>query len=350
MAIDPEKMLSWIETRFDDFVVRGNEIKINSIFVDNDHKRHLWINPTGGKKQREHGVFRCFKTDKKGSCITLVMLVDKCSYEEAVETLDACDTSMMNLEAKLDAVFSPQAEAPANPITDTNLRLPPNTFLIDAMDPEDFYRVTAETYLLGRKLSTEGLMVCTEDGWYGNINYSNRIIIPYYDPGGKLIYFNARYLGHRKDAIRYLGPPKEVGIGKEHVLYMPVWPDMAGATVYLTEGEFDALAIYQSGRTIAESMYAGAFGGKNLSQYQLEMLQPYELVLCLDADKAGKQGLLDIAQKIMASGKGVRYIRPPIQYKDWNKMLEVMGEKILVNYIKRFQKPLDDLALAKLLL
>ena len=349
MAIDPEKFLNWVETRFDDFVVRGNEIKINSIFMDDDHKRHLWCNPLGGKKEREYGVFHCWRTEKRGSLVTLVMLVDKCSYEEAVETLDACDTSMVNLEAKLDAVFNPTQVVQTNPLVDNKLRLPPNTFPIDEMHPEDFYRITAETYLLGRKLSTTGLMICTEGGFYGGINYSNRIIIPYYDQNGKLIYFNARYLGNKKDVIRYMGPPKEVGIGKEHVLFIPIWPQ-AGSTIYLTEGEFDALAICESSKLDGELMYVGAFGGKNLSDFQVEILQPYHPVLCLDADKAGKQGLMEIAKKLKASGKQPEYIRPPVQYKDWNKMLERVGEKILVHYIKRNKRPLDEIALAKLLM
>ena len=342
MAIDEDKFLSWIESRFDDFVIRGNEIKINSIFVE-DYKRHLWCNPKGGKKERENGCFRCFKTDRVGSLVTLVMLVDKCSYEDAVETLDAVDTSLANIEARLDAVFNPVEKVEFNPLVDNTLKLPDNTYIIDEMDPEDFWRITAEGYLFSRKLATHGLMICVSG------NYRNRIIIPYYDTDGKLIYFNARSMSNNKEVLRYMGPPKEVGIGKEDVLYVPYWPKW-GRPLYLTEGEFDAIALWHSGRVVGESLYTGAFGGKSLSDKQAEMLRPYDpLILCLDADKAGKSGLINMAQKLHAFGKRPYYVRPPEKYKDWNKMLEIVGEKIVVHYLLRNIKPLDDRELLKLM-
>jgi len=342
MAIDPEKMLSWVESRFDDFVVRGNEIKINSIFCE-DYKRHLWINPSGGKKQRETGVFRCFKTDKKGSCITLVMLVDKCTYQEAIETLDAVDTSLSNIESKLDAVFYPVQPQEVQPLVDNTLKIPDHTYVIDEMDAEDFWRITAEGYLFGRKLATHDLMICTGG------EYRNRIIIPYYDIDRKLIYFNGRSMSTNKEVLRYMGPPKEVGVGKEDVLYVPYWPK-SGRPLYLTEGEFDAIAIWHSGRVMSESLYSGAFGGKSLSDKQIDLLRPYDpLVLCLDADKAGKSGLITMAQKLHAAGKRPYYVRPPEKYKDWNKMLEMVGEKILVHYLTRNIKPLDNRELLQLM-
>jgi DNA primase len=342
MAINPEKMLSWVESRFDDYVISGNEIKINSIFVE-DHKRHLWINPTGGKKQRENGVFRCFKTDKRGSCVTLVMLVDKCSYQEAIEILDAVDMSLANMEAQVEEMFNPPVVPETTPLEDNTLKLPPFTSRIDELDTEDFYRTQAETYLLGRKLSPTGLMVCIGG------EYRNRIIIPYYDRHGDLIYFNGRSMSTHKDALRYLGPPKSVGIGKEDVIYVPEWPQNK-ATLWLTEGEFDALAIYQASRITGDFLFSGAFGGKSLSDKQVELIRPYsQIVLCLDADSAGKSGLIAMSQKLREKGLVASYVRPPQQYKDWNKMLEVMGEKILVHYLLRNRKALDELELMRLM-
>ena len=47
--IDFEKFLDWAESRFDNIVVSGDEVKVDSIFCE-DHKQKMWCNPYGGKK------------------------------------------------------------------------------------------------------------------------------------------------------------------------------------------------------------------------------------------------------------------------------------------------------------
>lgn len=346
MAIDTELFLEWVESHYgDDYKIKGDEIKLNSVFVDDDTKHHMWCNCEGGKKKRDNGVFRCWKTDKRGSLVTLVMLVDNCPYEEAIEILGGADANLRLLEEKLEKFWEEKATVPLEEqiqeFPDNMLRLPDNSYFLDELDAQDFFRVQAEVYLYNRGLPIEGFLVCTHG------EYRNRIIIPYYDARGNLIYFNGRYIGKRDEILRYMGPPKEVGIGKEDVMYIPEWPS-AGQHIWLTEGELDAKSIHYAGKQVEEKMYAGAFGGKNLSEVQIEMIRPYTITLSLDRDKAGRQALRKMALSLRSMGKKCSCVIPPKQYKDWNAMLEKTNPTILAHYLHRYQKPVDDTMLMQL--
>ena len=336
MAIDYDKFLSWAESRWHgDVVVKGDEIKLNSPFCE-DYKHHLWCNVAGGKKDRPNGVFHCWKTEERGSLISLVMFQDGCAYEEALEILGGEDTFLVDAEAQLAAMFDGTADATVEVVESVELRLPPNTYLLTDLEPSNFYRVGAEVYMFSRKLSPKGLMVCT-GGKLGDIDYKNRIIIPYYDRYGDLIYFNGRYLGTSKKIPKYLGPPKNLGVGKGDVIYFPSWPP-SGVKIYLAEGEFDALTLQLTG------LWSAAFGGKEISEKQVEILRNLQPVLCLDNDRAGKNSLPEIGAAMMRGGiSPVRYVRPPGEYKDWNAMLQKLGPRIIAAYIKNQEKPLDVL-------
>ena len=271
--IDFDKFLSWAESRWDgDVIVKGNEVKVNSIFKD-DYEHKLWCNPSGGKGEFPHGVYHCWKSNEGGSLVSLVMDVDKCSFEEALHILDTGDISLLNIEKKLEDMLLQQL--PVLPRVKDKIDIPEHTHLISSLPESNIYRAEAEIYLSSRHLSPTGLMVCT-DG-----DYKNRIVIPYYDRKGNLIYFNSRYLGSSKKIPKYLGPPKEIGIGKGDVIYMPTWPEN-GSKVYLAEGEFEAQSICKT------ELNGGAFGGKSISEEQAYLLKNDQTVLCFDNDKAGE--------------------------------------------------------------
>jgi hypothetical protein len=321
MSIDFDRFVSWAEKRFDDIRVSGNEVKLNSIFCE-DTKHKLWCNPSGGKKERHQGVYHCWKTDNTGTLVSLVMQVDKCSYSDALEILGTEDITLYELELKLEEFLNKPKVAAAE-IEAVGLELPPFTFNFWELSENNYYRLAAETYLLSRKLPLDNLMVCT------NGDYKNRIVIPYYDREGTLIYYNTRDL-NPDGFLRYLGPPKTVGVGKGDVLYFPKWPNK-NEKAYLSEGEFDSLAICTTG------LIGGAFGGKNLSEKQLLLLGDTDgIVLCLDNDKAGRAAVPKIYDSLISVGKvntKVFFVFPPKQYKDWNELSQKIGSKVLKEYI-----------------
>lgn len=334
MSINFKKFERWAVNRFgeDNVLIRGNEIRLNSIFEQGDDDYHLWCNPGGGKKKHKFGVFHCFKTDQKGSLLKLVQLVDNCSRDDAVEILEGRE-SISVLEKKLMDILTTDQPVVVKNNSKPDLVLPEFTSLISDLSAKDFYRIRAEKYLEKRKLPIDGLYVC-HDG-----RYKNRIIIPYYDQQKKLIYWNARDLGNSK--LKYLGPPKEVGVGKEDVIFMAgSWPKI-GETVYVCEGEFNAITLRQA------EFNAAACGGKNMSDKQSLMLAGYNVVLCLDRDKAGKSGTIKMSSMISSlsmqngSKERLKYVFPPQGINDWNEFLIKQNTEILHHYILRQQRTID---------
>jgi DNA primase len=331
MSIDFDKFLHWAESRFDDVRVSGEEIKINSIFCE-DRKHHLWCNPLGGKTESQSGVYHCWKSDKKGSLVGLVMIVDNCSFEDALERLDATSGRLEDLERKVQELFN-KKESPRPQATEAKgLEMPPFCYLFDDLPSSNKLKREAEEYLASRKIKKDGLLVCTSG------RYRNRIVIPYYNKSGLLIYYNGRYVGDPGSNLRYLGPPKELGIGKGDVMYAQRWPS-PGEKIYITEGEFDAMSLFQCGFASA------ALGGKVLSETQMEMIRSYVPVLCLDADKAGGEAMPKIAHHLFSMGfPKVFYVRPCKEFKDWNGLLTEKGEKILRHYVMGQERQYDTSA------
>lgn len=329
MSVDFDKFLNWAEKRFGDVVVRGDEIKINSIFCE-DYKHHLWCNPHGGKKGRDHGVYRCWKTDKRGSLVSLVMEVDKCSYIDALEILDATNVTIYELERQVEELMA--TRKPQTPVQNM-LALPPLTHLISSLPENDFFKNEAEIYLKSRKLDTDGMFVCCSP----ETDYFNRIIIPYYDKQSKLVYFNGRYIGKNSKIARYLGPPKECGVGKSDVVFCKRFP-AEDSKIYLTEGEFDALSLDAAG------LCGVALGGKEIYERQVSFLRGYKITICFDTDKYGKGALVRSAEVLEQQGfNHVSYVRPPCQFKDWNDMLFSLNGELIAAYISMNEKMYDSM-------
>lgn len=322
VSIDYDRFLDWAESRFDHVIVSGAEIKLNSVFCD-DRKHHLWCNPSGGKRACETGVYHCWKSGQKGSLVGLVMLVDKCSYEDAIRTLDIAPSGgLAELESRVDEMFKSK-ESPAAPVEEKigGLSLPQDCYPFEDLPSSNKVRSLAEAYLKSRGIPTDGLTVCTGG------RYKNRIVIPYLDRRGDLIYYNGRLLGDSESGLRYLGPPKELGIGKGDVLYSRNWPSK-GDKVYITEGEFDSMSLDLCG------FKSVALGGKSMTPQQIKMISGCVPVLSLDADEAGGEAMPRMATALARAGfDKIRYVRPSREYKDWNGLMVARGPAVVRLYV-----------------
>jgi len=332
MAVDFDTFVDWAESRFGDVKVAGQEVRLNSIFADSDSKHHLYCNPNGGKGRVPSGVYHCWKSEKKGTLIGLVMLVDKCDLKTALKTLGLNKNSGKPIES-LDFDDNLQDENFTELLGKIDwkiLSLPPNTVLINK-SPENWYQ-KCQAYLSKRKLDTQGLYFCSGGKYFG------RIIIPYYSPDNKLIYFNGRTIVDHD--LRYRGPEKETGVGKEDVLYFTSYPN-EGEKIYLCEGEFDAMSLAKAG------LAAVACGGKNLSDKQASYLSQYKICLALDADNAGQSAIANMLSKLNAYCsinpiKRMTTVSPPIGCKDWNELLCNHNAKILRAFIDKSEKELES--------
>lgn len=340
MAIDYNRFLSWVESRFspDDIKLgKNDEIRLRSIFHpdDDDRKFRLYCSPSGGKKKRINGVFHCFDTDIKGSLIKFVMLVDNCTHEDAIEILNGSNASLDRLQKLADEVIYGNKKEEKKKLVKLQeedkkkeeLQLPPFTYHFHDLPSDNYHRIHGEAYLFNRKLPLDDFMVCVRGD-----EFRNRIVIPYYDVNGKLIYYNGRYIGNSSKVAKYQFPDKEI-VDRANVLYFPKWPE-PGVKVYLTEGEFDAYSLHTSG------LPSAAFGGKHLAETQIELIRSYIPVLCLDSDKAGEAALSIIGDNLLQQGfPRVYYVRPPKQIKDWNEFLQKIGPNVLKTYILQKEKP-----------
>ncbi len=346
MAVDREAFLQWASERFGKSNIKikttshGEEICTHSPWSEarigkTDVKYHLWMNVTGGKsKHPEKGSYRCWLTNEMGSLVSLVSKLENIDHDEAEEIICGSN-SLRSLEAKLDEVFAKFSgyddveEDEAEPVVPPQeLQLPDFSYLIDAMPPSSLMRIRARKYLASRKIPTKGLYMCTAG------DRKDRIVIPYYDKQGKLVFYNSRAISD-KAKLRYWKCDTNEFLRLENLLYMTSWPEK-GESVYITEGEFDAMSLAVCG-------YNGcACGGVYLSDVQIELLRGLNPVLCFDSDGAGREALPNIGMQLIERGFNVRYVRPPKGFKDWNQLLVQRDEQTIQGYIQRCIKPFTD--------
>jgi hypothetical protein len=318
MPVAFDKFVDWAEKHFGPVEVRGNEICVNSIFTD-DKKKKLWCNPFGGKNKVRYGVYHCWKTDKKGTLLSLVMQLEKCGRDRALDIL-GCEKETLLVPDDID--FSFDINAPKKELDlgfkQKELVLPPFTYPI-SVAPTSWHERASE-YLRERCLPSKDFFVCTGG------KYEGRVIIPYYDGAGRLVYFNGRSI--TGNPLRYRGPEKEIGVGKEDVIYFPQYPS-AGDTVFLCEGEFDAYALFLCGYK------ACACGGKFLSDKQAVILSSFKMIVALDADEAGTNSLSIMHNRIVQYNQfaSADIVQPPKQVKDWNEFYKQYGAEIIKGYI-----------------
>lgn len=322
-AIDYFLFRQWAKQHFNEIREKNGKIRLCSIFCDalgGDRKYHLYCKPA-------ICMYKCMKSGEKGSLYSLVMQVEQCTYDEAVDILEGDTQNLRYLEAKLDQYLDPNYKPKKEYVgRKKKLDFPDNSFLITSLGKTNHYRIRAEQYLLGRKIIPKGLMICVAG------EYSNRIVIPYYDREGDLVYWNARDL-NPNSTLRYRGPDsvQYPAAKKEEVVWMQYFPK-EGTKIYLTEGEFDAMTLNECG------LHAAAFGGASFNIKQFEMLRGYDLVLAFDADKAGENGIRLLSEAV-ASQPGntgqLYYVRPAKPYKDWNEMYIAVGREITKLYVEK---------------
>jgi hypothetical protein len=256
------------------------------------------------------------------------MDVEGCSYEEACEIL-GYGGAISHLDEKLAEFFGtkkPETVVKPEPKTKI-LSMPEGVVPISSLNTWTFQRRSSEEYLGKRNIPSTGL-------YFGvSGEYRERVVIPYYDADGNLIYYNGRYIGSNTKLPKYKGPPKEIGVGKSDVVYMPNWK--AKGSLHVTEGEFDSIALNLCG------LASCAVGGSNLSEYQRKVLKDRTVILCGDIDKPGAGAVLKAGNALLEEGfKDIWFVRPAVGYKDWNDLYVKFGE-LVPNYIKAKMKPFD---------
>lgn len=117
-------------------------------------------------------------------------------------------------------------------------------------------------------------------------DYESRVIIPYLNRTGEIVYFNSRSMLHWVK-------PKYKAMQGQHPLYVPdyAWNKIVAKPVVVVEGAFDAMSIHNR----LDSVYPVALGGKALPRHlELSMKvlakRHVNIIVMLDRD-AGKDAL-----------------------------------------------------------
>ncbi len=144
--------------------------------------------------------------------------------------------------------------------------------------------------------------------WYDR--FRNRLMFPIRDMAGRTVAFTGRALTP-DDPAKYLNSPETELFKKSEVLF---GMDRAKESIrtrnfaILVEGQFDLLLLHQIGfqNTIALS-------GTSLSSQHLSLIKRYaeNLMLCLDADRAGLAASAKNAEAALRAGMRVKAVRLP---------------------------------------
>lgn len=148
--------------------------------------------------------------------------------------------------------------------------------------------------------------------WYDR--FRNRLMFPIRDAAGRTVAFTGRALAS-DDNAKYLNSPETDLYKKSEILFgMDKAKDAIRTRGFaiLVEGQFDLVLLHQAGfqNTVALS-------GTALSDVHLSLIKRYadNLMLCLDADRAGLASSARSAQAALRAGMRVKAVRMP-QGKD----------------------------------
>lgn len=144
--------------------------------------------------------------------------------------------------------------------------------------------------------------------WYDR--FRNRLMFPIRDIAGRTVAFTGRALD-KDDQAKYLNSPETDLYKKSEILFgMDKAKDSIRARGFaiLVEGQFDLLLLHQAGFTNTI-----AISGTALSSIHLNLIKRYadNLMLALDADKAGLSAAARSAHAALSAGMRVKAVKLP---------------------------------------
>lgn len=350
--IDHSKLLQWLRDharRIGPFHDRGRKILINSPWHD-DHKFHCALLPARGK----YGRFRDFKTERAGSVVEFVSLIEGTSWRDAAAKVCVSGLDLFATEVeppiKDIVVHPPEPEEPPP----AGMDFPPGLWRVDPDSDNPDVQV-AVTWLQRRAIdpAKHELYVCLEDTQRKVFdkatketkkqNLFGRIIVPYRNEDRQLVYWTARTI-IPDERVRYLEPYTcEVIETKEQTLFCLDW-NFGQRDLWLVEGWACATSLYDCG------LYSAATGGAQLYDEQIQRIaaaHPRRIIMAYDRDEAGKIAALQSRRK-MGCPDNLLVCFPPADC-DWNKAFERHGRDGILAHISLNTVPFDDVYELKLL-
>lgn len=308
MIVDDKKLLDWIENTFDSYKPYKSDYLVNSPFKE-DKKFKLSISPS-------KNCFHCWKSDASGPIWKLIMTLDKCTKQEAINKI-CKETDIQEFDSKIASL----KEKIKNKSEEKQLIVPHYQNLSFDNNP---INIKVLKYLHKRKIDLFRWKIgyCTEG------KYKNRMIIPFFRDG-KCIYWIARSLMNQEP--KYLNPDTP----KENIIFSESWK--FNNDVFICEGVFNAITLIQLG------FNAIAIQGKHISQYQYSLIKDAKtIIFAFDNDSPGRKALGKNIEYIKSLGRREAfYIFPNKENLDWNDLIQIEEESKMKEYILTNVKKYD---------
>ncbi len=173
-----------------------------------------------------------------------------------------------------------------------------------------------------RKLSVD---VCRKYGYGLGKDSKGKVcqVAPYYSPEGQVVAQKLRYAN--KD-FKFVGDTKTTMFFGQQLF------KEGGKNLYITEGEIDALSLYQAMKWATVSIPNGAQGALKSCKANLEYLESFNFVtFCFDNDKHGLKASKQCAE-LLTPGKA-KIATFPEGFKDANDMLVAGKLKELIEVV-----------------
>lgn len=174
--------------------------------------------------------------------------------------------------------------------------------------------------------------------WYDR--FRNRLMFPIRDIAGRTVAFTGRALD-ADDQAKYLNSPETDLYKKSEILFgMDKAKDSIRARGFaiLVEGQFDLLLLHQAGFTNTI-----AISGTALSSIHLGLIKRYadNLMLALDADKAGLAAAVRSAHAALSAGMRVKAVKLPAGKDPADVVSEKDGAQAFAELVKHSQSVVE---------
>jgi DNA primase len=273
-------------------------------------------------------LFYCFGCQKGGSILNFVMEMDKLSYPEAIEALakrfsvtlvyeqggrsengerEERREALADLYRRVTASFhhilmkTPGGEAAKRYILDRGISADVIERFRLGFAPADrhwlYGFLSGKGGFSGEFLASSGLF---SSHYPTTAFFSNRLMFPIADKGGRIIAFGGRIL--EGEGPKYLNSPESDLFKKGRTLFAldAALPEIRNTKeVYLAEGYMDVIALHQAGVTNAVAPLGTAF-----TEDQAKLLRRWaeKVHLALDSDEAGQNAVIKAILSCRKSG------------------------------------------------
>ena len=259
--------------------------------------------------------FKCFGCGESGDTIAyyakqnaldykaaMLILAEKLGIEVDKSKSDNYDRQkrLLDLVADLEKFFiSKFNELPNNhpaklEITSRNLQIEDNMFGFAPNDNTSIYN-----YLISKKYTEDEMKEVGILNEKGNIQQRNRLIFFIKNYMGVTTGFSGRILEKNVEGFKYVNSKSSIIFDKQLSLYgieRAKKKAFSEKYIYLVEGQFDVIAMYQNGYENTVAISGTAFGDKHISVINKCITDEGKIILCLDGDSAGLKAMLKIFQ------------------------------------------------------